>query len=421
MTTCEPAVTAVRKDALEHQDARWLTHRVDAFYLKFKGPLRDDVRAELVALQAKMISTKAEAAVNVERGGGELRGAMSTRSREGWWSINSAWCSVVIDEHAREGWSLKVNASALLLMREGPHAALTMARSIARAMLSQVVEERVSRLDLCADVTGFDLGGLNVQHFVTHKRVRFSQISQLQEYWRAGKRTGFVFGKGDAMARIYDKTEHLALGLDDTKADEERSEWSCAGWNGRDDVTRVEFQLRGRLLKELELRDPDRCLERLDSIWSYCTHKWLRFVDRSTATRKERCETDQRWAVLEEVVFRVRTEPAKRVRAPSVPHARRMVSAIVNFSACEGLLALFVGDPRERVANWSNARAEAWIQEQLFTMSRTTSRAAAADLIGRFDDACDAAVHLMEKQGAASAKFNHVPIRKCDDAAVVAA
>jgi hypothetical protein len=420
MTSREPPVTLGRGGVLGHHAPRWLTHRVDALYLAFKGPVRDECRAELTTLHARMSVTKSEAAVRFEAGGGVLQGAMSTRSREGWWLVRSAWVSIVVDERAVEGWSVVAQPSALLLMREGPRRALELARSAARAVLSNVVEERVRRLDLCADVVGFEMQAVERHAFLTHRRTQSADISTVREYARAGKRTGFVFGKGDAVVRVYDKTEHLRLGLDDTKADDERADWVCAGWNGRDDVTRIEYQLRGRMLKELELRDPEKCLERLDAVWSYCTRKWLRLVELVPGRRRERCATDERWSVLEDVVFRARSEAAKRVRAPSAPHARRMVSAVVNYMACEGLLAIYTGDARERVANWSNARAEAWIQEALFSMARQTSRAAAADLIQRFDDACEAAAHLMEKQSAASARFTMVA--QCiDDVAGVAA
>jgi hypothetical protein len=381
---------------------------VDAFYLAFQGSLRDEARVELGLLQAKCAALKTEVGVQMSHNGGELRGALSSRSRDGWWSIRSAWLTVTVDERASHDWIVEVKPSALLLMREGPRAALSMARAAARALLETVTGERTRRLDLCADLTGFDLGGLNVRGFVTHHRTGIADISAVKEYWRAGKRTGFVIGKGDAMARVYDKTEHLRLGLDDTKADDEYAEWRFGGWNGHDDVTRVEFQLRGRLLDELDLRDPERALSRLDATWSYCTKKWLRLVDLDSSTRKERCATDACWQALEDVVFRAKSEPAKRTRAPSVPHARRMVSAVVNYSACAGMLAYCAGDARERVAGWSNPRAEAWIQEQLFDMSRRTVLAATVDLVGRFDDARAAAAHLMEKQSAAAVKFTSV-------------
>jgi len=386
--------------------ARLIGHRVDALYLAFQGELSDDARADLVAAQIQAAALKAETSVHREANAGQIHGALSVRSREGWWSIRSAWLTVDVDERASQGWVIAVRPSALLLLREGPRAALGMARSAARALLSEVKGERLRRLDLCADLTGFDLRTVESKAFVCHRRTQLAAISTIKEYMRAGKRTGFVAGRGDALVRIYDKTEHLALGLDDTKAEDERSDWSLAGWNGRDDVTRVEFQLRGQVLEQLEIRDnPETALERLDAVWSYCTKKWFRLVELGTATRKERCTTDPRWRTLEDVVFRERSEPARRVRVPSVPMARRMVSAVVNFAAIEGAIPDRPGDPRERVKDWTADRAEAWIVEQLYAAARLTARAAAADLIARFDDAPMAAAHLMTRQAAAVARF----------------
>jgi hypothetical protein len=413
MTRRELPLTLGTPHPLEHHprladrcEARVLAYRVDAFYLAFQGALRDDVRAELEVLHAKALASKTEVAVNLTNAdGGELRGALSTRCFGGMWRTSSAWLTVVVDERASHDWRVEVRPTALLLMLEGPRAALVLARAAARAVLQTVTGERVRRLDLCADLVAFDLRGVQQEHFVTHHRRKSADISTQHEYSRRGIRTGFLIGKGDAQVGIYDKTEHLRLGLDETKAEEERAEWHHGGWNGLDDVTRVEYRMRGRLLDELEIRDPDRCLDRLDAVWGYCTTKWLRLVDRSTATRKERCRSDHRWRALEAVVFVARAEPAKRRRPPATPHALRQLSASLNYAACVGALGGVAGDARTHVANWSNARAEAWIQEDLFRWAQLTARAAAQVWIGRYDDAVEAAAALIEKKSAAVAKY----------------
>jgi hypothetical protein len=382
-----------------------LASRVDAFYLAFKGAARPEAKSYLNERLADGKARKTEVAVELHTVGGTVHGALSTRSRDGWWLIHNDWLSITLEEHASHGWAVVVQPSALLLMHEGPRAALMLARGAARALLVAILDERVRRLDLAADVVNFDLRGIDPRAFAIHHRTGCTDIATLKQYWKRGMRTGFVLGKGDALVRLYDKTEHLRLGLDDVKADDERDIWRFGGWNGTDDVTRVEFQFRGNLLKELDLRNPDACIEKLDSVWAYGIAKWVRIIEIGSATRRDRCRTDARWLALDGVVFRERTAPAKRNRASAVPSARRMVSAVVNFCACMGVIASY--DTAD-VANWSNARAEAWIQGQLFAMAKQTARAAAVDMCGRFESNRDAAIHLMEKL--AAAKMRHAPL-----------
>lgn len=417
MTSREPQATGRRGGGLDGQPApRVVGRRVDAFYLAFKGELREDVRAHLEELRARGEALNTEVPVEI----GDLRGALSTRSREGWWVVQSAWLTVTINERASHGWQLEIRPSALLLMHEGEFAALTFANDVARGVLELVREARLRRIDLCADLVHLDLAGIDPQAFVTHHKTRIRDIAQFEEFFRAGMRTGFMMGKSDAVSRLYDKTEHLRLGLDETKAEDERAAWKSEGWNGTDDVVRAEFQLRGRILDELDIRDPAKALERLDAIWGYCIKKWLRLVVLGTATRKRRCKTDRRWEALEDVVFRAPgEEPARRVRAPSTPHARRMVSAIVNFCACIGVISAGVGDPRQVVAGWSEARAEQWLQEQLNALARFTVKGATADLLLASDDPREAAARLMEKQSAACMKFARAT-KRAEDAAIAA-
>lgn len=421
MTARALPFTPAPRGGLEHQQPRVLAHRVDALYLGFQGKLREELRAELARGLAKAASLKTEVAIEFSAGGGCLRAALSTRSREGMWTLESTWLTVRIDERGTNDWILEVRPSALLLLQEGPRQALALARDVAKAVLETPTGEHLRRIDLCADVVHFDLATVDVRHLVAHARTRITDCRSMREYWQAGGRTGFVAGSGgDVMARVYDKTKHLHLRLDEKKKDAEFQTWRFAGWNGTDDVTRVEYQVRGQVLRELEIRDPEKALGRLDAIWAYCTHKWLRLVDRTTATRRERCASDRRWRALDAVVFRERSAPARRLRAPSTPHALRLVSVVLNYNAAAGFLAFHVGDARLHVANWTDARAEAWIQQHLFDNAVRTVRATAAQWMGKYGgDAKMAAAALMEKGSAAVAKHSTLCLA-ATDAAVAA-
>lgn len=387
--------------------------RVDALRLAFQGELRPEIRALLVANLARMADLKVGAPVEILSREGDVRGELSTRSREGHWLIENAGLAFLIDDSAAAGWKLVVTVRALLLMQAGPEAALALAREAARVLLADVIDERIRRLDLCADLTGFSVGegGLDPYAFSIHHRTKYKDIARVEQYFRRGIRTGFMFGKSDAVARIYDKTEHLELGLAEDKAADECAMWTRNGWNGVDRVTRVEFQLQGRLLDELEIRSPDAALGRLDAVWAYCTHKWMRLVDLGSATRKDRAKTDRRWEILDRVVFRRREPPARRVRVTPVPQARRMVSAVINFGACVGAIAGTVSDPRMRVRDWSPLQCKGWVERELTRLTRLTLHAATADLFAQADDPREAVARLMEKRNAAAVRL--APIALC--------
>jgi hypothetical protein len=87
------------------------------------------------------------------------------------------------------------------------------------------------------------------------------------------------------------------------------------GWTPDEQVTRVEFQLRGTALDELDLRDPTakRLAERLDPVWQYLTRCWLRMVN-DDATRKSRCSDSKTWQEVQAVKFVHAASPATRSR-----------------------------------------------------------------------------------------------------------
>jgi hypothetical protein len=136
--------------------------------------------------------------------------------------------------------------------------------------------------------------------------------------------TGYVFGKGHVLARIYHKTR---------QAQQSHLDWYFAllaqqhgaSFNPEQDVWRLEFQLtragvKGfRLATAPELTDPDEVIEAeleaedLPSIgtvrkalhwagqlWRYLTSRWLRLVKPTHDTNRARWPVHPTWAVLRE-------------------------------------------------------------------------------------------------------------------------
>jgi hypothetical protein len=232
------------------------------------------------------------------------------------------------------------------------------------------------------------------------------------EQYRSGRdlrRTGFTIGKSSVRLRVYDKTEELSLARNDgDKRDEEHARWRAAGWEGGA-VTRVEFQMRGDALKEMEAREPQDLLGRLDAIWAYATRKWTRLVDRGSATRADRCATDSRWIAVQSVVFgRVMGEIAQRVRRRSPTCARLVMGIALNYAARAGATSpISSRSGREHVASWSEERAEAYVGQQSAAVMLRCASAAAESLLLAYGPK-DAAAFLIERTNAACARNSRV-------------
>jgi hypothetical protein len=204
--------------------------------------------------------------------------------------------------------------------------------------------------------------------------------------------------------------EELRLARNDgDKRNEEHARWRASGWNGEDDVTRVEFQMRGDALKELEAREPAALFSRIDAIWAYATRKWTRLARRGSATRLDRCETDVRWHAVQHVVFaRADGEVAQRVRQRSPARARLVVGVALNYGASVGAVTPCpVRSGRAYVAHWSEERATAYVREHIAHAMQRSGSAAADALLAAYG-AKDAAAYLIERTNAACARASSV-------------
>lgn len=236
---------------------------------------------------------------------GELRYSRTARC---WNVTNQPYFQLRIDEQApgasdsvhpitrelvREGgWTIEIKFYAQWLADVGLHAALAEARAMA-SLCGEVHEQRLRRIDLCADVQGWEIGEEDVNHLVKRPRARWQkeyggvlavdangeekllrkrksgkpskaereEEIRAQDFGRGAlsKRqiTGLSVGRGGAMmTRIYDK--RVELERDEERRVNEEARWMHAGWDGRSRVTRIEFQIRGTVIAEFGLRDPSR-------------------------------------------------------------------------------------------------------------------------------------------------------------------
>ncbi len=191
------------------------------------------------------------------------------------------------------GFAIEIKFYAQRLADIGLDAAQHEAETLA-ALCGVVHEQRLGRIDLCADVEGWTIAEEDVRRLVKRPRARWQKeygdravdasgsvellrakkggrLSQLereeeeraQDFGRGAldrrQITGLSVGRGGAMmTRIYDK--RVELERDEERRANEEKRWTAAGWDGVSCVTRVEFQIRGTAIAEFGLRDP-RCIK----------------------------------------------------------------------------------------------------------------------------------------------------------------
>lgn len=313
--------------------------RVDALVIAFQVALSPAARDELRERQA----------IADEYGLAELRletqcFALRRSRRLNCVPFENADVRCMFDEQGPGGWNLEVVVRAAFLATHPLSTAVRLATEVALA-LGTIVATRLRRVDLCADFVGFPLRRDDSERIASRARhdvfIGESKDSdeasaelckpRVREHHKANLEvTGFTVAPGNPlMARIYDKTAELRLSGREEKRLIEYANWSTNGWNEADDVTRIEFQLRGEILDELRLRDVQSLEQRLDAVWQTCVN-CFRFGQPDSATRRSRCKLDERWQAVQAVQFAHHASPIKRARIRGGASAEHAMGALIS-------------------------------------------------------------------------------------------
>lgn len=285
-------------------------------------------------------------------------------------------------------WTVEVTMRATTIAQLGVREAIKQSNAIATAIAGDrmlVRGARVRRFDLAADFEGWPaLSEIDAGSFVKPGRAKVGEFAKIRTYATSAQVvTGFTIAAGaPVMARIYDKTAELKAQGDEYKREVERAQWEACGWKGGD-VVRVEFQLRGEALDDLQrgdggLRDPSKLPEQLDPVWRYCTESWLRLVRPGTATRLSRAHVDELWRAVQAVRFINAEAPrAARTRVRGGATVGGAVGSVISMLAARGMMpppalewiadGKWKGgtDARETVARMTPAEVDAALRTQL--------------------------------------------------------
>lgn len=278
------------------------------------------------------------------------------------------------DVHKRP---VKIELSAAYLMRHCLREALQLAERIANA-LGRIRERRVTRADWAVDLAGSYIAESDPVATLVQRAARkagLSRITPTDEFnadddvtpesgvreFRQGndtKLTGVTVGMGGAISfRMYDKRRELSLASRAHKREATEALWRSQGWDGKASVIRHEWQLRGVVLDELGIRDPDALIAKLDKVYQYCV-RWCRIVVPGSASRMKRCTIDPRWEVLQGVVFVHASAPAARSRRRGGVRPVMVVTGAMSALAGIGMLHRFVAQVEDADVSRDSLREE---------------------------------------------------------------
>jgi hypothetical protein len=157
---------------------------------------------------------------------------------------------------------------------------------------------KISRADLCLDVAmPFPLIDIKSEIVSRARRkMRVNEPAKIEHHVECRRDTGYRFGSGDLVGRLYDKTNEIKV----SQKEWMQEVWKAESWDGETPVVRYEFQCRRNFLKEMSVNSFEELKERLADIWRYCTHDWLRVCDQGANTNQARWKSKDYWILIQQ-------------------------------------------------------------------------------------------------------------------------
>jgi len=161
-----------------------------------------------------------------------------------------------------------------------------------------VVEVKISRIDLTVDFEG------KLPIFTTALREVVTRGRKKTEYGTYTRNTdgkqssGYDFGYGEIKCRIYDKTKEII------RSNKKWFEtlWEKNGWEKGKTVTRVEFQCRRKIIRELQVYTIDDLFIQVADIWRYLTQEWLTVRKIGDDSHRTRWPIAEFWQIVQDAI-----------------------------------------------------------------------------------------------------------------------
>ncbi|MCK5608244.1 hypothetical protein KAR91_40560 [Candidatus Pacearchaeota archaeon] len=201
-----------------------------------------------------------------------------------------------------------------------------------------IVENKINRVDLAVDFVGLDIHQTEI--FDKEKWIKQAQDYHVYGKGRRDNSAAFGFSKSSVISlRIYDKM--LELKDDPAKAAFFFDLWGMTIDNQLP-VTRLEFQLRKDILKELQSKNFNNFVQNIQGVWEYLTSKWFRLGDSFDRKNTERAKNTPWWDIVnnvkwsEAVVYLERKAlKAKKSIEPLIDQAAGLAMSVSAYLAIE--------------------------------------------------------------------------------------
>lgn len=289
-----------------------------------------------------------------------------TSGRKGGFAFHLSRADLDIFFSARKDWmttpNVWVDIGSVSCWVPGWRHTLDLVEDIIDRFGGRIHKTGLSEVHLCTDFIGVDINGLGLhtyENWITranifkpfYERTTFSGIEFAQSEGPLGLsgkafdivgapvvESGLQVSKGDIMLRVYNKV--LELKRDKAKQSVFASVWGKEEYNGQP-VTRVEFQLRRPVLRQLGVDTLSDLLEKLSGVWEYCACCWAVLCAEAPDRKnrhQDRAEIHEFWKAVQAVdwgtyqpVFRKKLQPLKDKHQ----NADQLVGCALNIAAIE--------------------------------------------------------------------------------------
>jgi hypothetical protein len=294
---------------------------IDSLYLAFYGEVRESVAEQLDGWRKEAESAGEDAV-------GQIGDRTVLVKPHGWrqyrYWLDTAMANVFVTPSVQIP-SIYIQLRAIELHALGAERAIDEARTLA-SQICGVQGVIASRVDLYADVTGWSPVMADLQRFVCRATSRRSFEVVRQLYTSGNRLSGFTFGRGAIVARVYNKT----LEISKTGNDWMRTVWPA----NVEDVWRIEFQFRRGALRSFDLTDPEETIAARQQLWEYGTD-WLSLRLPNGNSQRTRWPEDEAWRQLRQATVDLPLAPLVRRRREQAEETR-LIRGLLGYASALG-------------------------------------------------------------------------------------
>lgn len=165
--------------------------------------------------------------------------------------------------------------SVFLMLHGGIVDAWAQVRNLLEALGGEVLWDKLSRVDLCADFPGLEIEPFRT--LILDERQAVTRAKSCELYTVNFDSTGIAVGSGAIKLRIYDKAREVHHKPSNGA---KRQVLEQLRWGGpQSSAVRVEYQLRRELLRGCTIEGVDSYLRMRKELAHYLCHDWFRIAD----------------------------------------------------------------------------------------------------------------------------------------------